>query len=73
MPAALLALAPKCVVCVLGYAGLGATLGLSAPELCGDASDSLASWLTRFAWLGTSGILIVAGLLANSRRRQSRI
>jgi hypothetical protein len=35
LPAAMLALAPKCVLCVLAYAGLGAAIGLGAPELCG--------------------------------------
>ena len=35
-PAALLALTPKCVLCVLAYAGLGSVLGLGGgPELCG--------------------------------------
>lgn len=33
--AALLAAAPKCLACVLGYLGLGAALGLAGPELCG--------------------------------------
>ena len=37
LPAACLALAPKCVVCAFAYAGLGLSFGLSTPELCGAA------------------------------------
>ncbi len=37
LPAALLALAPKCALCLLAYAGLGAALGLGGPELCGGS------------------------------------
>ena len=72
LPAALLALAPKCVLCVLAYAGLGTALGLSGPELCSAASDSTVSWATSFAWLGLAGVLTTGGLLASGRRRQSR-
>ena len=71
MPAALLALAPKCALCVLAYVGLGTAFGLSGPELCNAASESTASWLTLLAWLGVTGIL-AGGLLAVSRFRQSR-
>ena len=35
IPAALLAVTPKCLLCGLAYAGLGATLGLGGPEICG--------------------------------------
>lgn len=35
VPAAALALAPKCLLCVLVYAGLASTLGLGGRELCG--------------------------------------
>jgi hypothetical protein len=35
LPAALLALMPKCILCVLVYAGLGALLGFGGPEICG--------------------------------------
>jgi len=34
-PVALFALVPKCAVCVLAYAGVGAALGLGGPEICG--------------------------------------
>src|SRR5476649_378229 len=34
-PATLLALAPKCLLCVVAYAGIGTALGLGGPEICG--------------------------------------
>ena len=72
LPAALLALVPKCVLCVLAYVGLGTALGLSGPELCSAASASPASWTTSFAWLGLVGVVGTGGLLAIGRGRQSR-
>ena len=41
LPAVLLAAAPKCVLCLLAYAGVGAALGLGGSEMCG-ATDSVA-------------------------------
>ena len=38
--AALFALAPKCLLCLAAYTGLGAAVGLSGPELCGAVVDS---------------------------------
>ena len=35
IPTTVLALVPKCVLCVLAYTGLGVALGLGGPELCG--------------------------------------
>jgi hypothetical protein len=35
----LLAFAPKCIVCLAVYAGLGTVLGLGGPELCGAPAD----------------------------------
>ena len=40
LPAALIALTPKCVLCVLAYAGLGAAFGLGGPEICGTTAGS---------------------------------
>ncbi len=40
LPAAALALAPKCLLCVLAYTGLAAALGLAGPELCGAPTSS---------------------------------
>ena len=63
-PAALLALVPKCLLCVVAYAGLGAGLGLGGPELCGASAASPASWVSSLAWLGVAGGLGAFGLLA---------
>ena len=52
LPAALLAVTPKCVLCVLAYASLGTALGLGGGELCGAAGNSSAVWTTPLAWLG---------------------
>jgi hypothetical protein len=69
MPAALLAFAPKCVLCVLAYAGIGTALGLGGPEICGGPGGSTGSWAT---WLlGSGAALGVIGLLACRPRRRS--
>ena len=39
----LLALTPKCGVCLLAYAGLGALIGLRGPEICGAAGPPRVS------------------------------
>ncbi|HVU18533.1 MAG TPA: hypothetical protein VHD32_16645 [Candidatus Didemnitutus sp.] len=36
---ALLVLTPKCLLCVIGYFGLGALLGIGGPEICGASSN----------------------------------
>ena len=46
-----LLLTPKCALCLLGYAGLGAALGLTRPELCGAPASSAQPWL----WLSSVG------------------
>ncbi|HUG09477.1 MAG TPA: hypothetical protein VMM36_00600 [Opitutaceae bacterium] len=59
IPAALLALTPKCIACVLGYASLGAMLGLGGPELCGatgGASENWDAWLPLFGLVGAVGV-----------------
>jgi hypothetical protein len=58
---ALLAFAPKCIVCLAVYAGLGAVLGLGGPELCGSPADpSHAPVLITAALLLTIGLACVA-------------
>jgi hypothetical protein len=41
LPAVLVALAPKCLLCVAAYAGLGAALGVGGQELCGASSGAI--------------------------------
>ena len=38
--AATILIAPKCLVCVIAYAGLGAAIGIGGTELCGGPTDS---------------------------------
>ena len=71
LPAALLALTPKCLLCVLAYVGLGAALGLGGPELCGASVGSPGSWASSLAWLGAAGGLGMVGFLASCRRLHS--
>ena len=40
LPSAGAILAPKCVVCLAAYAGLGTAWGLGGPELCGVTNSS---------------------------------
>lgn len=44
VPGALIALAPKCGLCVLGYLGLGAALGVGGPEICGAIGGTTPHW-----------------------------
>jgi len=57
-------LAPKCALCLLGYAGLGAALGLTRPELCGATASSTSPWL----WL--SCLSAALAWLAMRRRQE---
>jgi hypothetical protein len=41
LPAAALSLTPKCLLCLGAYLGLGALVGLSGPEFCGAAPNTL--------------------------------
>ncbi len=62
---ALVALAPKCLLCVVAYAGVGAALGLGGSEICG-ASPGVADFWT--AWLPLSGIALGTGGFLTIRR-----
>lgn len=66
-PALLVALAPKCVLCLLGYVGFAASLGLAGPELCGAAGDARS-----FSWLGWTITLGTALGLIRRRWRTTR-
>jgi len=75
---ALLALTPKCLLCLLAYAGIGAALGLGGPEMCGAPAGPTGSWTSALALsgitLGVVGFLVYraltkGSLLAESRKR----
>jgi hypothetical protein len=57
-PAALLAVAPKCILCLVAYVGLGTALGLGGPELCGAPNDSGSA--------GVVGRWFIVGLAAGA-------
>jgi predicted Co/Zn/Cd cation transporter (cation efflux family) len=56
--AAVLALTPKCVLCLAAYAGIGAALGLGGPELCGAPGVPAGPW-PLLAVAGTTGGIII--------------
>ena len=70
IPATVLALVPKCLLCGLAYAGLGTALGLGGPEICG-ATGPEQSWTTALPVLGliTASTLM---LLRGNRLRPGR-
>jgi hypothetical protein len=68
LPTALFALMPKCILCVVAYAGLGAALGLGRSEICGATAGS---WASSLAWLGVAGGLGTFGFLMSCRRGRS--
>ncbi len=55
LPAAALTLTPKCLLCLLAYAGLGAALRLGGPEICGAPGGSPDSWASSVVLLGVAG------------------
>jgi hypothetical protein len=69
MPAAALALMPKCLLCVLAYAGLGAALGLNGPEICGALPGSPGSWMSSLALPGA--VLLIIALAATKIKARS--
>lgn len=70
----LLAVAPKCVVCVAAYVGVGAVLGLGGPEWCGGTGDSFftSAGTSALAWCGVAGGLGAAGWWVVGRRARLR-
>lgn len=69
LPAALLVLMPKCLLCVLAYAGLGTALGLGGPEICGAPGASTWTWPPWLAAIGAAlgAIALVAGYVRVTR------
>jgi len=67
VPAALLTLMPKCLLCLAAYAGIGAALGFGGPEICGASSNTIGPW----GWLLALGGLTL-GLVGFYIRQQRR-
>jgi hypothetical protein len=59
------AVVPKCVLCLLGYVGLAATVGWGGPELCGAEPEN-------HAWLLIVGALVGLAVAAVYDRRLRR-
>jgi hypothetical protein len=57
VPAALVAMTPKCVLCLAAYAGIGIALGLGEPELCGAPETTHATPVVLGA-LGAGGFVL---------------
>ena len=75
MPAALLTLTPKCLLCLAAYAGLGAALGLGGPEKCGASAGSPGLWASLPEWLGVAvglGLGAVGAIGARKHRCKIR-
>lgn len=72
VPVALAVVAPKCLLCLAAYTGLGVALGLplSRPELCGGEGASVSPHLVVAAALGSGALL--AGWMIRRRRSSSR-
>ena len=68
IPAVLLALAPKCLLCVAGYVAAGAALGFGGTELCGGPAGTGGHWTAGLFALGLA--LGAAGLFLAYRRRR---
>ena len=66
IPAALLALTPKCVLCLLAYAGAGTALGLGGPEICGATGPE-------HPWAMTLPLLWATMTAALALARQNRV
>ncbi len=58
-PVALLALAPKCLLCVLAYAGVATALVRGGPELCGAAEGATGPGVARLA-----AVAVAAGVVS---------
>jgi hypothetical protein len=66
LPTVLLAaFAPKCILCLVGYAGIGVALGLGGPELCGGSDGAVESLLV---WLPMLGLATFSAVLFVRRR-----
>ena len=63
-PAAVLAIAPKCLLCVLGYAGLATALGLGGPEICGGSGGASSSCIV---WVSAAGVTVYACVILTRR------
>jgi hypothetical protein len=65
----LLLLAPKCFLCLLAYAGIGAAFGLRRQEICGAPTGSAGIFELALTLVGAA--LAIWGLLGFIRIRRN--
>ncbi len=65
---ALLAVAPKCALCLVSWLGLAAALGLAGPEICGASASAPNADPIALAGGGLLAAGAVGGALLRSRR-----
>jgi hypothetical protein len=65
VPGVLVALIPKCVLCVAAYLGLGTTLGWTSAEICGAPREAA---MHGFAWPLVATVAVAMAVLATKRR-----
>jgi len=68
---AIFAIAPKCLLCVLAYAGAGAALGIGGPEICGAANGEPRFWV--FALIACGAMAGFFAFQTCRRRRPSKL
>ena len=73
LPVTLFAAAPKCLLCLVVYTGLGVALGLGGPELCGAPVPSSQSWVTTCAWFGAAGFTAIAVYVSSLTFRSAAV
>ena len=67
VPGVLLALTPKCFLCIAAYIAAGSALRLGSPEFCGGTTA--IHWTT---WLFALGLALgTVGFFAHSRNRRA--
>lgn len=71
LPAAALALVPKCLLCVLAYAGISTALGLTGPEICDSTAGSPSLWTFAPTSFSIASGLGTLGLIASLHRLRS--
>jgi hypothetical protein len=67
----LLALAPKCLLCLAAWLGLGTLLGIGGPELCG-ASPASVDVEAVAVCVGIGLVLLGFGFAASRARRRTQ-
>src|SRR5690606_3948437 len=69
---AVAALTPKCALCLIAYAGLGARAARAGRGLCGGASGMSGLLARAGAWLGAMIWLLLAALPCRGRGTPAR-